>query len=143
MSQSQESVRLSPRRSPRSPSFPTASKTDVPDTPSILAFQRCLRHFLYILYQSMGRFPELTPVRSQTTRPWLSTLDAGDITLLLEWASTSTRGPRRKKGDRPHLEGRNERRGTRSPQVVGREAPWLGGVRRRRGWCAGNLRSGS
>src|SRR5712675_1382822 len=78
MSQSQESVRLSPRRSPRSPSFPTASKTDVPDTPSILAFQRCLRHFLYILYQSMGRFPELTPVRSQTTRPWLSTLDAGD-----------------------------------------------------------------
>src|SRR5882672_7736228 len=27
----------------------------------------------------VGRFPELTPVRSQTTRPWLSTLEAGDI----------------------------------------------------------------
>src|SRR5712671_5256931 len=34
----EESVHLSLGRSPRSPSFPTASKTGVPDTPSILAF---------------------------------------------------------------------------------------------------------
>src|SRR5712672_2760289 len=26
----------------------------------------------------MGRFPELTPVRSQAIEPWLSTLEAGD-----------------------------------------------------------------
>src|SRR5712675_1174435 len=72
---SNRSVHLSLRRSPRSPSFPTASKTGVPDTPSILAFQRCPWHFLCILYQSVGRFPELTPVRSQTTSrgflPWM------------------------------------------------------------------------
>ena len=39
----------------------------------------------------MGWFPELTPVCSQTTKSWLSTLDAGDITLSLEWTPTSTR----------------------------------------------------
>jgi len=28
---------------------------------------------------NMGRFPELTPVRSQTIEPWFATLEAGDI----------------------------------------------------------------
>src|SRR5712675_1753197 len=69
---------LSPGRSPRSPSFPTASETGVPDTPSILAFQRCARYFL-LFSTNVGRFPELTPVHSQTTKSWLSTLDASDI----------------------------------------------------------------
>src|SRR5712671_8238073 len=32
-----------------------------------------------ILVSNMGRFPELTPVRSQATELWLSTLEAGDI----------------------------------------------------------------
>src|SRR5712675_1926357 len=68
---------LSPGRSPRSPSFPTASETGVPDAPSVLAFRRCARYFL-LFNILVGRFPELTPVRSQTTKSWLSTLDAGD-----------------------------------------------------------------
>ena len=29
----------------------------------------------------MGRFPELTPVRSQTIEPWFATLEAGDSTV--------------------------------------------------------------
>jgi len=33
-----------------------------------------------ILVPNMGRFPELTPVRSQTIEPWFATLEAGDIT---------------------------------------------------------------
>src|SRR5712671_4825727 len=70
-----------------------------------------------ILVSNMGRFPELTPVRSQATESWLSTLEAGDITLLLEWTPTSTRGSRRKEGGRSHLEGGNERQGTQSPLV--------------------------
>src|SRR5712672_4245305 len=31
-----------------------------------------------ILVPNMGQFPELTPVRSQTTEPWFATLEAGD-----------------------------------------------------------------
>jgi len=31
----------------------------------------------------VGRFPELTPVHSQTTKLWLSTLDAGDTWSIL------------------------------------------------------------
>src|SRR5882757_3672618 len=97
-----------------------------------------------ILVPNVGRFPELTPVRSQTKRPWFATLEAGDITLLLEWTSTSTRGLRRRKeGGRSRLESHNERRGTRFLLVVDREVPWFGGVRQHRGWCVGNLRSGS
>src|SRR5712671_7626451 len=68
---------LSPGRSPRSPSFPTASETGVPDTSSILAFRRCTWYFL-LFSTNVGWFPELTPVRSQTTESWLSTLEAGD-----------------------------------------------------------------
>src|SRR5712671_6455420 len=32
-----------------------------------------------ILASNMGRFPELTPVRSQTIEPWFATLEASDI----------------------------------------------------------------
>src|SRR5712672_548998 len=85
---------LSPGRSPRSPSFPTASETGVPDTPSILAFQRCAQYFL-LFNTLVGQFPGLTQVHSQTTGSWLSTLEAGDITLSLEWTPMSTRGYRR------------------------------------------------
>jgi|SRR5712671_4036737 len=53
-----------------------------------------------ILVPSMGWFPELTPVRSQVTESWLSTLGAGDITLLLEWTPTFTRESRREGGSR-------------------------------------------
>src|SRR5712671_1484447 len=94
-----------------------------------------------ILASNMGRFPELTPVHSQTIEPWFATLEAGDITLLLEWAPTSTRGSRKRGGDWSCLESRNEHQGTWSLQVGGREAPWLGGMRRRHGWRADNLRS--
>src|SRR5712675_3594674 len=97
---------LSPGRSPRSPSFPTASETGVPDTPSILAFQRCARYFL-LFSTNVGQFPELTPVHSQTTKLWLSTLDAGDITLLLEWTPTSTRRGDRVQGVWLHLQGQS------------------------------------
>ena len=46
----------------------------------------------FLLFNTLvGQFPELTPVRSQTTKSWLSTLDAGDITLSLEWTPMSTR----------------------------------------------------
>src|SRR5712672_2298982 len=62
---------LSPGRSPRSPSFPTASETGVPDTHSVLAFKQCARYFL-LFNILVGRFPELTPVRSQATGSWLS-----------------------------------------------------------------------
>src|SRR5712671_6792679 len=34
-----------------------------------------------VLFNTLvGQFPELTPVRSQTTKSWFSTLDAGDST---------------------------------------------------------------
>src|SRR5712671_4775507 len=89
----------------------------------------------YILVSSMGWFPELTPVRSQAIELWLSTLGAGDITLLLEWTPTSTRELRRKEGGRPCLKSGNERRGTRSPLAVGRGALWLRGASQRHGWC--------
>src|SRR5712672_337090 len=92
-----------------------------------------------ILVSNMGRFPELTPVCSQATESWLSTLEAGDITLLLEWTPTSTRESRRGEGGRSCLESGNERQGTQSLLAVGRGVPWLGGVRRRRGWCVGSL----
>src|SRR5882672_2005999 len=45
-----------------------------------------------ILVRNMGQFPELTPVHSQTIESWFATLEAGDITLPLEWMPTSTRG---------------------------------------------------
>jgi len=32
----------------------------------------------YILVPNVGWFPELTPVRNQTTEPWFATLEAGD-----------------------------------------------------------------
>src|SRR5712671_7531369 len=47
--------------------------------------------FCTFLVPNMGRFPELTPVRSQTIEPWFATLEAGDITLLLEWMSPPLR----------------------------------------------------
>src|SRR5712672_3286507 len=43
--------------------------------PSLLAMPAVFSAFSIAL---VGRFPKLTPVRSQTTRPWLSTLEAGD-----------------------------------------------------------------
>jgi len=97
----------------------------------------------YFLSWNMGRFPELTPVHSQTIEPWFATLEAGDITLLLEWASTSTRGLKRREASRLRLESRNGRQGTRSPQAAGQEVPSPEGVCRRRGWCVGNPRFGS
>ena len=36
-----------------------------------------MQYFL-LFSTNVGRFPELTPVCSQTTKSWLSTLDAGD-----------------------------------------------------------------
>src|SRR5882757_7261822 len=68
-----------------------------------------------ILVPNMGRFPELTPVRSQTIEPWFTTLEAGDITLLLEWTPTSTRESGGKEGGRSRLESGNECQGTWSP----------------------------
>jgi len=38
----------------------------------------------------MGRFPKLTPVRSQAVGLRLATLEASDITLSLEWTPAST-----------------------------------------------------
>src|SRR5712671_5128119 len=99
--------------------------------------------FSAFLVPNMGRFPELTPVRSQTIEPWFATLEAGDITLLLEWTPTSTRESREGEGGRSHLESGNERQGSWSPLAVGQGAPWLGGARRRRGWCIGSPQAGS
>jgi len=49
-----------------------------------------------------GLVPKLTPVRSQVMGPQLATLEAGDITLSLEWtpASTVERFFRRRAGER-------------------------------------------
>jgi len=63
-----------------------SSRYSVPAGPSRGAW-----HFL-LLVSNMGWFPELTPVCSQAIESWLSTLEAGDITLSLEWTPTSTRG---------------------------------------------------
>src|SRR5712671_5404989 len=135
---------LSAGRSPRSPGFPTPLQSGTPQgTLSTQGPSKARVVFSAFLVPNMGQFPELTPVRSQTIRLWFATLEAGDITLLLEWTSTSTRGLKRKGGGRSRLEGRNERQGTRSLQVVSREVPWLGGVRRHHEWCIGNPRSGS
>src|SRR5712671_5967108 len=101
-----------------------------------------MRYFL-LFSTNMGRFPELTPVRSQAIESWLSTLEAGDITLLLEWTPTSTRELRRKEGGQSCLKSGNERQGTWSPLVVGRGAQWLGGVSRRCRWYVGSPRVGS
>jgi len=60
--------------------------------------------FSAFLVSNMGRFPELTPVRSRAKESWLSTLEAGDITLLLEWTPTFTRELRGKEGGRSCLE---------------------------------------
>jgi len=57
--------------------FPWASKTGVPDTPSILAFQRCTQYFL-LLVPNVGQFSELTPVCRQARQGWLPTLGASD-----------------------------------------------------------------
>ena len=73
-----------PRTFPRC-SRPTSSRYSV-----LVGFPGRARHFL-LLVSNMGRFPELTPVRRQTTEAWLPTLGAGDITLSLEWMPTSTR----------------------------------------------------
>jgi len=72
-----------------------------------------------ILVPNMGRFPELTPVRSQTIESWSATLEAGDITLLLEWTPTSARESGGKGGGQSRLESGNECQGTRSPLAVG------------------------
>jgi len=61
-----------------------------------------------ILTSNGGRFPELTPVHSQAIESWLSTLEAGDITLLLEWMPMSTRESRRREGGWPCLKSGNE-----------------------------------
>src|SRR5712672_602798 len=81
---------LSPRRSPRSPDFPCCSRPTSPRYSVLAGFPGCAWHFL-LLVQNMGWFPELTPVRRQTTEVWLPTPGASDITLLLEWMPTSTR----------------------------------------------------
>src|SRR5712672_21613 len=83
------SYRLGDLRDPRT--FPrcsraTSSRYSVPAGSS-----RCARYFL-LLVTNMGQFPELTPVRSQAIKLWLTTLEAGDITLSLEWTSASTAG---------------------------------------------------
>src|SRR5882672_9214638 len=54
-----------------------SSRYSVPTGPS-----RGARHFL-LLVSNMGRFPELTPVRRQTTEAWLPTLGAGDSDILV------------------------------------------------------------
>ena len=72
-----------------------------------------------ILVSNMGQFPELTPVCSQAIRLQLTTLEAGDITLLLEWTPTSTRELRRKKGGWSCPKGGNECQRTQSPPAVG------------------------
>src|SRR5712671_6417732 len=114
-------------RSPRSPGFPTPLQSGIPrGTLSTQGPSRAQVVFSVFLVPNMGRFPELTPVRSQTIEPWFTTLEAGDITLLLEWMPTSTRELRGKEGGWSGLESGNERQGTRSPLVVGRGAPWLG-----------------
>src|SRR5712671_861994 len=81
--------------------------------------------FSVFLVPNMGQFPELTPVCSQTIEPWFATLEASNITLLLEWTPTFTRELREKEGGRSCLKSGNEHQGTRSPLAVGREAPWL------------------
>src|SRR5712671_4672027 len=50
----------------------TSSRYSVPAGSS-----RCARYFL-LLVTNMGRFPELTPVRSQAIELRLTTLEAGD-----------------------------------------------------------------
>src|SRR5712672_3789080 len=60
-----------PRTFPRC-SRATSSRYSVPAGSS-----RCTRCFL-LLVTNLGRFPELTPVRSQVIELWLATLEAGD-----------------------------------------------------------------
>ena len=74
------SHRLGDLRDPRT--FPRCSRAassrySVPAGPS-----RDARHFL-LLVSNMGQFPELTPVRRQTTEAWLPTLGAGDSDILV------------------------------------------------------------
>src|SRR5712672_1493268 len=69
---------LSPRRSPRSPDFPHCSRPTSPRYSVLAGFPGCAWHLL-LLVQNMGRFPELTPVRRQTTEAWLPTPGASDI----------------------------------------------------------------
>src|SRR5712672_1687580 len=54
-------------------SRPTSSRYSV-----LAGFPGHARHFL-LLVSNMGRFPELTPVRRQTTEAWLPTPGASDI----------------------------------------------------------------
>src|SRR5712671_6134556 len=75
-------------RDPRT--FPCCSRPTSSRYSVLAGFPGRVRHFL-LLVSNMGQFPELTPVCSQAIESWLSTLDAGDITLLLEWMPTSTR----------------------------------------------------
>jgi len=69
---------LSSGRPLRHLDFPTHPNRQTPGHTNQGESSKHARHFLYILYQSEGRFPKLTPVRSQTTHSQSSTLDAGD-----------------------------------------------------------------
>src|SRR5712671_2953003 len=92
---------LSAGRSPRSPGFPTPLQSGTPrGTLSMQGPSRACVVFSVFLVPNMGWFPELTPVRSQTIEPWFATLEAGNITLLLEWTPTFTRELRGKEGGR-------------------------------------------
>src|SRR5712671_7375683 len=102
---------------PRHLDFPMRPDRQTPRHTNQGGSSKHARHFLFS-FSSRGRFPELTPVRSQTTEPWFATLEAGDITLPLEWMSTFTRESRGGEGSRSHLESGNERQGTWSPLVV-------------------------
>src|SRR5712672_3670548 len=76
-------------RDPRT--FPRCSRPTSPRYSVLAGFPGRAQHFL-LLVTNMGQFPELTPVRSQAIELQLTTLEAGDITLSLEWTPTSTRG---------------------------------------------------
>src|SRR5712671_7509645 len=122
--------------------FPTRPHRQTPGHTNQGESSKHVRHFLFS-FLNMSRFSELTPVRRQGEGGRLPTLDASDITLLLEWTSTFTRESRKRERGWPRLESHNERRGTWSLRVGGRGAPWFRGGRRRRGRRAGSLRSGS
>src|SRR5712671_5201760 len=122
--------------------FPTRPNRQAPGHTNQGESSKHARHFLFS-FSNTSRFSELTPVRKQANGDRPPTLDAGNITLLLEWASTSTRGSRKRGKGRSRLESHNERQGTWSLRAGGQGALWFGGVRRCHGRCVGNLRSGS
>jgi len=107
-------------------SSPRASKDRASQTSSILALSDARGYFC--LLDNVGRFHELTPVRSQTTghgskRPG----SRGDITLLLD-VGVQPLMVEEEGGVGRVREWAVKRQGTRgSPQVRGLRVPWLGG----------------